>query len=313
MLPVTPDHITRAAALIDGHIRKTPVMSLDAGTFDFGHPVHLKLEHLQVSGCFKVRGAFNNLLSREVPEAGIVAASGGNHGAAVAYAATKLGHRSKIFVPRVIAKEEKLRRMKMFGGDVQLTEGSVGDCMAIYAAEAEASGALSVHPYDTVPTLAGQGTVAMEMEQQFDGLDTVLVAVGGGGLIGGIAAWFGDRVKVVSVETEGTNTLARSRAEGPDIDISASGVAAGSLGGPRLGEVSWQVIEQRVADAIVLTDADVIAAGRTLWETLRLIVEPGAAAAMAALTSGAYRPEKDEKVGVLLCGGNADMDWFLTA
>ncbi len=231
----TPDDITAAAHLIKGHVRKTPILSVEAGALGLPSPVTLKLEHTQVTGSFKVRGAFNNMLSRPVPATGVVAASGGNHGAAVAYAATELGHASRIYVPKSIAKEEKLRRMRQFGGEVILTEGSVADCMAEYAAAAETTGALSVHPYDTEWTLAGQGTVARELEAQMDGLDTIMVATGGGGLIGGIAAWFGDRVNVVSIETEGTDTLSRSLKEGPEIDVSAYGVAAGSLGGPRLG------------------------------------------------------------------------------
>jgi threonine dehydratase len=252
----TPDDITAAAALIEGRVRKTPILNVEPGALGLTYPVTLKLEHTQVTGSFKVRGAFNNMLSRAVPAAGVVAASGGNHGAAVAYAATELGHASKIYVPKSIAKEEKLRRMRLFGGEVILTGGSVADCMAEYAAAAESTGALSVHPYDTEWTLAGQGTVARELEEQMGGLDTIMVATGGGGLIGGIAAWFGDRVNVVSVETEGTDTLSRSLREGPEIDVAASGIAAGSLGGPRLGVQSWEVIRDRVKTAIVLPDAE---------------------------------------------------------
>ena len=168
-----------------------------------------------------------------------------------------------------------------------------------------------MHPYDTAPTLAGQGTVALEMEAQTDGFDTILVATGGGGLIGGIAAWLGDRVRVVSVETEGTNTLAQSLKDGPDIDVSASGISAGSLGGPRLGELSYAVVKERVKDAIVLPDAAVFDAANRLWDSTRLVGEPGAATALAALTSGAYRPSKDERIAVLVCGGNAGPDWFM--
>jgi threonine dehydratase len=307
----TPDDITAAAALIEGRVRKTPILNVEPGALGLTYPVTLKLEHTQVTGSFKVRGAFNNMLSRAVPAAGVVAASGGNHGAAVAYAATELGHASKIYVPKSIAKEEKLRRMRLFGGEVILTGGSVADCMAEYAAAAESTGALSVHPYDTEWTLAGQGTVARELEEQMGGLDTIMVATGGGGLIGGIAAWFGDRVNVVSVETEGTDTLSRSLREGPEIDVAASGIAAGSLGGPRLGVQSWEVIRDRVKTAIVLPDAAVFDAAKTLWEATRLVGEPGAAVALAALTSGAYTPERDERVAVLVCGGNADVDWFV--
>jgi threonine dehydratase len=310
----TPEDIAVTATRIRPHIRETPILTLEPAALGTPCPVTLKLEHTQVTGSFKVRGAFNNMLSREVPPAGVVAASGGNHGAAVAHAATELGHASRIYVPRAIAKEEKLRRMRAFGGEVILTEGSVAECMAEYAAAAEATGALSVHPYDTLWTLAGQGTVARELEAQMGGpgsLDTILVATGGGGLIGGIAAWFGDRVNVVSVETEGTDTLARSLREGPEIDVAASGVAAGSLGGPRLGVDAWEVIRTRVSTALVLSDAEVIRAGQKLWDATRLVGEPGAAVALAALTSGAYVPQKDERLAVLVCGGNADVDWFV--
>lgn len=306
-----PAAISDAAHRIAPHIRATPILDVEADALALPCPVTFKLEHTQVTGSFKIRGAFNNMLSRDVPPAGVVAASGGNHGAAVAYAATKLGHASRIFVPRAIAKEEKLRRMRAFGGEVILTDGSVANCMVEYERAAEETGALSVHPYDTAPTLAGQGTVAREIEEQMGGLDTIMVATGGGGLIGGIAAWFGDRVKVVSVETDGTNTLARSLKEGPDIDVSASGVAAGSLGGPALGKLSYDVIKDRVAEALVLPDSAVFEAGRKLWEATRLVGEPGAAVALAALTSGAYVPQKGERICVLLCGGNADVDWFL--
>jgi threonine dehydratase len=309
----TPDDIAAAAARIEGRLRRTPILDLEPGALGLAPPVTLKLEHTQVTGSFKVRGAFNTLLSRPVPEAGVVAASGGNHGAAVAYAATRLGHRSVIFVPKAIAKEEKLRRMRDFGAEVILTEGSVGDCMARYAAHAEATGALSVHPYDTHPTLAGQGTVAREIEAQMGRVDTILVATGGGGLIGGVAAWCRDRIKVVSVETEDTNTLERSLREGPDFDAAPKGVAASSLGGPRLGVVSYAAIRDHVDAAILVPDAAVYDAAERLWDGTRLLGEPGAAVALAALTSGAYTPESGERVCVLLCGGNAEPDWFLQA
>ncbi|MEX3014874.1 threonine/serine dehydratase [Gymnodinialimonas hymeniacidonis] len=309
----TPQEIADAAPLIAPYIRKTPILSVPADALGLSGPITLKLEHTQVTGSFKVRGAFFNMLTREVPEVGIVAASGGNHGAAVAYAATKLGHKSRIYVPKAIAKEEKLRRMRAFGGEVVLTDGSVADCMEEYAAFAEDSGALSVHPYDTVPTLTGQGTVAREIEEQTGGIDTILVSTGGGGLIGGVASWLRDRVKIVSVETEGTNTLERSLREGPEIDVSASGVAAGSLGGPRLGVDSFEAIRNHVDEAVIVDDAATYEAAQRLWEGTRLVGEPGSAVALAALTSRAYVPAADERVCVLLCGANAEPDWFVTA
>ncbi len=309
----TPQEISDAAPLIAPYIRKTPILSISEDALGLSGSITLKLEHTQVTGSFKVRGAFFNMLTRDVPDVGIVAASGGNHGAAVAYAATKLGHKSRIYVPKAIAKEEKLRRMRAFGGEVILTDGSVADCMAEYATYAEESGALSVHPYDTVPTLTGQGTVAQEIEEQTGGIDTILVSTGGGGLIGGVASWLRDRVKIVSVETEGTNTLEQSLREGPDIDVSASGVAAGSLGGPRLGVDSFEAIRNHVDEAIIVDDAATYEAAQRLWEGTRLVGEPGSAVALAALTSGAYIPSAGERVCVLLCGGNAEPDWFVTA
>ena len=306
----TPDDITAAAARIAGRVRQTPILTVEGAALGLPCPVTLKLEQTQVTGSFKVRGAFNTMLAADVPAAGVVAASGGNHGAAVAYAATELGHRSLIFVPKAIAKEEKLRRMRMFGGEVILTEGAVADCMAAYAAHAETTGALSVHPYDTFPTLAGQGTIAREIEEQMGGVDTILVATGGGGLIGGVAAWVRDRVRVVSVETRDTNTLERSLRDGPEFSASPSGVAASSLGGPRLGVMSYAVIRDFVDRAILVEDADVYDAATRLWEATRLIGEPGAAVALAALSSGAYVPEPGERVCVVLCGGNAEPDWF---
>ena len=307
----TPDDIARAAPLIAPHIRETPILKVTGGALDLPAPVTFKLEHTQVTGSFKVRGAFFNMLTRDVPEAGVVAASGGNHGAAVAHAATTLGHKSRIYVPRAIAKEEKLRRMRAFGGEVVLTEGSVADCMEIYEAHARETGALAVHPYDTVPTLTGQGTIAREIEAQTGGIDTIVVSTGGGGLIGGVASYLRDRVKIVSVETEGTNTLERSLREGPEIDVQASGVASGSLGGPRLGVDSYEAIRAHVNEALIVSDADAYEAARRLWEGTRLIGEPGSAVALAALTSGAYVPEADERVCVVLCGGNAEPDWFV--
>ncbi|HID68600.1 MAG TPA: threonine/serine dehydratase [Roseibacterium sp.] len=316
MIDPTPDAIAAAAPLIAPHIRVTPILSVEAEALALPCPVTFKLEHTQISGSFKLRGAFYNMLTRDVPAAGVVAASGGNHGGAVAYAATKLGHASRIYVPRLIAKDEKLRRMRGFGAEVVLTDGSVADCMDEYAAYAAKTGALSVHPYDTLPTLTGQGTVAREIEAQMaqsghSGIDTILVSTGGGGLIGGVAAWFRDRVKVVSVETEGTNTLEKSLREGPDIDVPASGIAAGSLGGPRLGVDSFAVIRTYVDEAVIVPDSAVFDAATRLWDATRLIGEPGAAVALAALTSGAYVPTRDERVCVLLCGGNAEPDWFV--
>lgn len=309
MIP-TRAQIEAAHARIAPHIRSTPVLSVEAGALGLPFAVDFKLEQTQITGSFKLRGALNNILGADVPSAGVVAASGGNHGAGVAYAATKLGHKSKIFVPRAIAKEEKLRRMRGFGAEIVLTEGSVADCMDEYAAYAKSSGALAVHPYDTAPTLIGQGTVAREFDAQVPDLDTVLIAVGGGGLIGGVAAWCAGHIKVVAVETHLTNTLSLSMERGPDINVKASGIAASSLGGPALGVLPYEIAKAHIDTHVLVDDADVFDAGQRLWEATRLVGEPGAATALAGLTSGAYIPEKGERVGVLICGGNADVDWF---
>jgi threonine dehydratase len=306
----TRDEIAAAHARIRPHVRRTPLLRLEAGALGLDLPIVLKLEHLQVTGSFKVRGAFNNLLSRAVPPAGIVAASGGNHGAAVAHAATALGHRCVVYVPEAIARPEKLDRMRRFGAEVIVAEGSVADVMVQYAAHAESTGALAVHPYDTAPTLCGQGTVAREIAQEAE-LDTLIVSTGGGGLIGGVAAWHAGRARIVSAETEGTATLARTLAEGPGVTIQPTGIAAGSLGGPSLGVLPAAVVAAHVSTACVVSDAEVLKAGRLLWDAARLVVEPAAAVTLAALTSGAYRPEPDERVGLLMCGGNVDPAWML--
>ncbi len=307
----TRDDIQSAFSRISPYLRRTPDLQVEQGALGLPFPVALKLEHTQITGSFKLRGALNNIIGADVPAAGAVAASGGNHGAGVAYAATKLGYASKVFVPKAIAKEEKLQRMRGFGAEVILTEGSVADCMDEYAAYAESSGALSVHPYDTFPTITGQGTAALEFEAAVPDLDTVLIAVGGGGLIGGITAWYAGRIKVVAVETHLTNTLTRSLTEGPDFSAAPSGISASSLGGPNLGALPYTIAKAHIDTHVLVDDADVYQAAAKLWDATRLTGEPGAATALAGLTSGAYKPAKDERVGVLLCGGNADVDWFV--
>ncbi len=303
--------IEAAHARVRPHIRRTPVLDVEPGALGFGHPVALKLEQTQITGSFKVRGAFNNLISRGVPAAGAVAISGGNHGAAVAYAATSLGAKSTVFVPAMIADEVKNERMRRFGAEVRLTEGSVAQVFASYDAFARDTDALAVHPYGTPETLAGQGTVGLELEAQAHDLDTLFVAVGGGGLIGGIAAWYAGRVKVVAVETEGTSSLDKTlKGTLPD-DFHVSGISASGLGASSIGELPLEIIRAHVAANVVVTDADVIEAQRRLWSAARLVCEPGGVTALAALTSGAYVPREGERLGVLLCGGNAAPGWFL--
>ena len=302
--------ISAAHDRVRAHIRRTPVLGIEAGALGLDHPLTLKLEQTQITGSFKVRGAFNNLLSREVPAAGAVAISGGNHGAAVAHAATRLGVPSRVYVPGMIAQEVKLARMRGFGAEVIVTEGSVDASFATYEAYARDTGALAVHPYGSVETMAGQGTLAAELEEQAPDLDTLMVAVGGGGLIGGIAAWYAGRIKVVAVETRGTASLDLTlKGELPE-DFAVSGISASGLGASSIGPEPLKIIRAHVAENVVVTDEDVIEAQRRLWAATRMVCEPGGVTALAALTSGAYVPRADERVGVVLCGGNADPAWF---
>ena len=304
-----PAEIGAARDRIAGRVRRTPVVTTEAEAFGLDHPVVLKREHLQATGSFKVRGAFNGMLSQKVPPAGVVAASGGNFGAAVAFAATGLGHRSTIYVPASIADPTKTDRMRRFGAEVIVPEGSVAETMELFQAKARETGALALHPYDGVATVAGQGTLGAEIEEEAQ-IDTLFVSVGGGGLIGGIAAWFQGRVRVVAVETETTATLAESLSAGERITLAPSGVAASSLGGPNIGEVPWSVLTRHLAGNVVVTDAETVEAARRLWEDARIVAEPGAAVALAPLTSGRYRPAPDERVGVLVCGANARPGWW---
>ncbi len=304
------DEISAAHTRIRPHIRRTPVLDLEAGALGLDHALTLKLEHTQITGSFKVRGAFTNMADADLPEAGVVAISGGNHGAAVAYAATRLGVRSTVFVPGLIANEVKTARMRGFGAEVIVTEGGVEPAIRAYEDFARDNGALAVHPYDAPGTLAGQGTVALELDEQAPDLDTLFVAVGGGGLIGGIAAWYAGRVKVVAVETEGTSSLDRTLKGTLPTDFAVSGISASGLGASSIGTLPLEVIRKHVAANIVVNDADVTLAQQRLWAAARIVCEPGGVTSLAALTSGAYVPGKGERVGVLLCGGNADPGWF---
>jgi threonine dehydratase len=294
------------------HIRNTPVLDVGADALGLGsnHALTLKLEHLQLTGSFKVRGAFNNLLAAKLPEAGVVAISGGNHGAAVGYAATRLGVKSTVFVPAMIANEVKIARMRGYGAEVILVEGSVDQVIAAYEEHARSTGALAVHPYDAPGTLTGQGTVGLEIEDQAPDLDTLFVSVGGGGLIGGIAAWYGGRVKIVAVETEGTCSLDKTLKGTLPPDFQVSGISASGLGASSIGELPIKIIRAHVDANIVVSDADVFAAQRRLWDATRIVCEPGGVTALAALTAGAYEPAQGDRIGVLLCGGNAAPNWF---
>jgi threonine dehydratase len=290
--------------VIRPHVRVTPVAEVsgaDLGLAPF--PLTLKLELLQHSGSFKARGAFANLLLRTVPAAGVVAASGGNHGAAVAYAAMKLGVQAKIFVPTV-SSPAKIQRIRSYGADLVVTGARYADALAASQAYVAGSGALPVHAFDQVETLLGQGTLALELAGQAPALDTLLVAVGGGGLIGGIAAWYAGRVQVIGVEPEAAPTLFEALRAGAPVDAPAGGVAADSLAPRRVGELMFPIARAHVARVVLVSDDAIRAAQQRLWETLRIVAEPGGVAALAALLAGAYVPATGERVGIVISGGN---------
>ncbi|MCB1433396.1 MAG: threonine/serine dehydratase [Alphaproteobacteria bacterium] len=306
-MSIDRDTITKAAHRIAPFVRKTPVMDV---TLDgVAQPVTLKLELFQHSGSFKARGAFNNLAEAPVAPAGVTTASGGNHGAAVAYAARTLGHRARIFVPE-IASPAKVSRIASYGAEVVQTGANYYEALAACEAHIAQSGARDVHAYDTEATLQGQGTLARELEDQAPGLDTLLVAVGGGGLIGGIAAWYQSSVKVVGVEPQSCNTLHAALAAGERVAVKPSGVAADSLGASTVGRLMFGIARDHIAGVAVVSDDDIRNAQRRLWLDQQLVTEPGGATAFAALLSGAYKPEKDERVGVIVCGANTTMDAF---
>ncbi|HLH50082.1 MAG TPA: threonine/serine dehydratase, partial [Roseiarcus sp.] len=272
--------------------------------------VTLKLEFLQHAGSFKPRGAFNNLLSVSPPPAGVATASGGNHGEAVAYAAGKLGVKARIFVPE-IAPPVKIAKIKASGAEVVVKGATYFDALALCDAYVAESGALSIHAYDSARTIEGQGTVGLEWEEELSRLDlpkldTVLVAVGGGGLIAGIAAWFAGKVKVIAVEPEGSRALHEALAAGRPVDVPVRSIAADSLGARRVGDIVYEIARQAVAASVLVSDDAIRAAQQALWRDFCIIAEPGGAAAYGALMSGAYRPAANERIGVLLCGGNAD-------
>lgn len=292
--------ITATARQLAAHVRRTPVLTVEAGALA-DVPVVCKLEHLQVTGTFKARGAFATLLASEHAE--VAMASGGNAGAAFAYAAGRLGRRATVFVS-TLAPSAKLDRMRGYGADVRVVDGDYVAAARACEEHLAGSDALAGHAYDRVEMLLGAGTIARELATQVD-LDTLLVAVGGGGLIGGIASWYRGDVRVVAVETEGTPTLHRALAAGAPVDVEVSGVAASALGAGRVGEHAWAA-RGWIADSVLVSDADVVDAQRALWEHTRQVSEPGGAAALAALRSGAYVPDGGERVGVLVCGANAD-------
>jgi threonine dehydratase len=304
-LDVTRFDIEDAADRLRGWVRRTPTLDPGPGAFGVPGSLTLKLELLQHTGSFKPRGAFNRMLTAEIDESGVLAASGGNFGMAVAYAARELGHRAEIFVPET-SPLVKIDRIRAYGADVHVVPGYYGEAAAACEERAFETGAAFLHPYDQPAVVAGQGTVARELDEQAPDLDTVLVAVGGAGLIGGVAAWFCDDVRVIGVEPARCPTLSAALEAGEPVDVEVSGVAADSLGAMRAGLIATQIAQAYVDRVVLVDDATITAARRTLWSEVRLATEPGAAAPLAALLEGAYVPEPGERVGVIVCGANAD-------
>ncbi len=297
---ITRDEISGTYDTIRPFIRRTPVIELELGELP---PVTLKLEQLQCAGSFKARGAFANLLLRDVPPAGVVAASGGNHGVAVAYAASRRGVPARIFVPTVSAAA-KIERIRQLGAELVVTGDRYADALAAAQDWVTSSGALSVHAFDQRETLLGQGTVALELAGQAENLDTVLVPVGGGGLIGGIAAWFGGTTRVIGVEPDGAPTLTRARAAGQPADAPAGSIAADALAPRRVGELVFPITQAYVEDVVLVDDAAIVTAQQTLWQTARIAAEPAASVGIAALLAGAYKPAPGEHVAVVISGAN---------
>ena len=312
---ISRDDIRATYDTIRPYIRRTPVVRVDLGELDPAGTdlptVTLKLEQLQCAGSFKARGAFANLLMREVPPAGVVAASGGNHGVAVAYVAHRLAAPATIFVPTVSAPA-KMERIRRLGAELVVTGDRYADALAAAQAFQENSGAMSVHAFDQRETLLGQGTLALELAGQagdpaVGGLDTVLVPVGGGGLIGGIAAWFAGsdpKIRVIGVEPDGAPTLTRARAEGRPADAPAEGVAADALAPRRVGELVFPITQAYVEDVVLVGDDAILAAQRALWQAARIAAEPAASVGIAALLTGAYKPAPGERVAVVISGAN---------
>ena len=298
------DRIQKTYNLIRGYVRRTPILEVDGADFGLG-PIKIvfKLELFQHSGSFKARGAFTNILTREVPAAGVVAASGGNHGAAVAFAAMTLGKPATIFVPSV-ASPTKLERIRSYGAELVIAGDRYAESLEASEAWTRESGALPIHAYEDVETLLGQGTIGLELEEQDPKLDSVLIAVGGGGLIGGVAAWYQNRAKTIAVEPFTAPTLDYALKAGGPVDAPAGGIAADSLAPRQVGQRMFPIAQQYVREVVLVTDEEIVEAQKRLWESVRIVAEPGGAAAFAALLSGRYKPEPGERVGVVVCGGN---------
>jgi threonine dehydratase len=301
---LTREAIEKTYLRIAGRVRRTPVFELDASALDLpAASLALKLECLQFSGSFKARGAFSAMTSAALPASGVAAASGGNHGAAVAFAARALGSPARIFVP-TISSPAKLARIAEYGAELLVEGERYADALALCDAYCAESGARSIHAYDEVSTLLGQGTIGLELDEQGAELDTLLVAVGGGGLIGGLAAWYRGAVRLVAVEPEGAPSLAMALAAGAPVPAPQGSIAADSLAPRQVGALMFPLAKAFVDRVILVSDDDIRSAQKKLWQATRLVAEPGGATALAALVSGAYVPAPGERVGVLVCGAN---------
>jgi threonine dehydratase len=303
---ISRERIQEIENVIRPHIRRTPILEVDGAEFGLDSiKIVFKLELFQHSGSFKARGAFTNMLTREVPAVGVVAASGGNHGAAVAYAAMMLRKPATIFVPSV-ASPAKLDRIRRYGAELVIAGDRYAESLEASEEWTAKSGALPIHAYEAIETLLGQGTLGMELEEQAPKLDSLLVAVGGGGLIGGVAAWYQDSVKMVAVEPSAAPTLDYALREGKPVDAPAGGIAADSLAPRQVGQLMFPIAQKYVREVVLVSDDEILEAQKSLWETVRVAAEPGGAAAFAALLSGRYKTESGERVGVIVCGGNTD-------
>jgi threonine dehydratase len=304
-LDVTRFDVENASDLLGTWVRHTPVAELERNAFGLSGRLVLKLELLQHTGSFKPRGAFNRMLTADIDDTGVLAASGGNFGLAVAYAANRLGHPAEIFVPST-SPPMKVERIRSYGATVHVVDGYYADAFAACEERAFDTGAAFLHPYDQPAVVAGQGTLALELADQEPRLDTVIVAVGGGGLIGGIAAWFASDVRVIGVETDRCPTMTAALAADEPVDVEVGGIAADALGAGRAGMIGLAIVRRHVERVVLVTDDAVARARRLLWDECRVAAEPGAATPLAALVSGAYTPQPDERVALVICGGNAD-------
>ena len=300
------ERIQATERVIRPYIRRTPILEVDGSEFGL-EPIKIvfKLELFQHAGSFKARGAFTNMLTRDVPAAGVVAASGGNHGAAVAFAAMKLGKPATIFVPSV-ASQAKLDRIRGYGAELIIAGDRYAESLEASEQWTTQSGAMKIHAYEGDETLLGQGTLGLELEEQDPKLDSLLVAVGGGGLIGGVAAWYQNNVKIVAVEPTEAPTLHLALQAGRPVDSPAGGIAADSLAPRQVGKQMFPIAQRYVQSSLLVTDEEILDAQKRLWEATRIIAEPGGATAFAGLLSGRYKPERGERVGVIVCGGNTE-------